>query len=66
VQDTTEAPAGSSTGDMHVDAVLSALDQLADLPVTEHAEVFLDVLGRLDGELNPEERLRRTGAHGSP
>ncbi|MEG9247686.1 hypothetical protein V6S67_06285 [Arthrobacter sp. Soc17.1.1.1] len=66
MQDTTEAPAGSSTGDTQVDAVLSALDRLADLPVTGHAEVYLDVLERLDGELNPEGRLRRTGAHGSP
>lgn len=66
MHDRIEAPGGSITGDTHVDAVLQALDRLAHLPVTEHAEVYLDVLERLGGELNPEERLRRTGAHGSP
>ncbi len=66
MQDRTGTGAGAGTGDTHVDAVLTDLDRLAELPVAEHAEVYLDVLERLNGELNPEERLRRTGAHGSP
>jgi hypothetical protein len=74
VQDTTEhttehragGAADGGTGDAHVDEVLRALDRLADLPVTDHAAVYLDVLERLGGELNPEQKLHRAGAHGSP
>ncbi|MHA7208327.1 hypothetical protein [Arthrobacter sp. MDT1-65] len=57
---------GSRTGDAPVDGILAALDRLGDLPVTEHAAVYLDVLERLGRELNPEQGLRRAEDHGSP
>ena len=53
-------------GDAQVGRVLAQLDVLADLPVAEHAAVFLDIHDRLSGQLNPEQQLRRAGADGSP
>lgn len=58
--------AGGTTRDENVDLILAALDGLKDIPVSQHAEVYLDVLDRLGGELNPEQKVRQAGAHGSP
>lgn len=58
--------AGPATGDAQVDQIVAVLRELPDLPVAEHAEVFLEVHARLGGELNPEQKLRQAGAHGSP
>ncbi|MHA7283706.1 hypothetical protein [Arthrobacter sp. TMS2-4] len=56
----------SSTADTNVERILALLDGLEDLPVTEHAGVYLDVHDRLAGELDPDRALRQAGAHGSP
>lgn len=61
-----DATAGGTTRDENVDLILAALDGLDDTPVSQHAEVYLDVLDRLGGELNPEQKVRQEGAHGSP
>ncbi|MHA7239074.1 hypothetical protein [Arthrobacter sp. TMS1-12-1] len=64
-----EAEAGGappSTGDAPIDRILALLDGLEYLPVTEHAPVYVDVHERLVGELDPDRKLRPTGAHGSP
>ncbi len=61
-----DATAGGTTRDENVDLILAALDGLDDIPVSQHAEVYLDVLDRLGGELNPEQKVRQAGAHGSP
>lgn len=61
-----DATAGGTTRDENVDLILAALDVLDDIPVSQHAEVYLDVLDRLGGELNPEQKVRPAGAHGSP
>ena len=58
--------AGGTTRDENVDLILAALDGLKDIPVSQHAEVYVDVLDRLGGELNPEQKVRQAGAHGSP
>ncbi|WP_104182207.1 hypothetical protein [Arthrobacter sp. B0490] len=63
MQDGTD---GGSTGDAPDDEILAGLDRLGDLPVSEHAGVYLDVLERLGRELNPLQGLRRAGDHGSP
>ncbi|MUK03544.1 hypothetical protein GM708_17565 [Vibrio cholerae] len=55
----------SATGDPQVDGILAILDGLTDRPVSEHADVYLELLGRLGGELNPEQKLRQAGAHGA-
>jgi len=50
-------PARPDTGEPRVDAALTLLDRLADLPVTEHAEVFERVHAELTGvlgQLDPE------------
>jgi hypothetical protein len=50
-------PTASDTGEQRVDDALQLLDQLAELPVTEHAAVFERVHARLTdvlGELDPE------------
>lgn len=62
-----DADAGpSSSGDAQVDRILAVLDTLGDAPVDEHATIYLDVHDRLAGALDPEQQLRRAGAHGSP
>lgn len=61
-----DATAGGTTRDENVDLILAALDVLDDIQVSQHAEVYLDVLDRLGGELNPEQKVRPAGAHGSP
>jgi hypothetical protein len=60
------------TGQPSVDAALSGLRQLADLPVSEHAAVFerthqrlLEVLGELDADL-PNGTQDPTGGHDRP
>lgn len=58
--------AGGTTRDENVDLILAALDGLKDISVSQHAEVYLDVLDRLGSELNPEQKVRQAGAHGSP
>ena len=64
------APEGGTpsswTGDTHVDRILRLLNGLEDLPVAEHAGVYLDVHDRLNGELDQDRTLRQAGAHGSP
>ncbi len=55
----------SPTGDPQIDSILAGLDGLADRPVSEHADVYLELLNRLGGELNPEQKLRQAGAHGA-
>jgi len=50
-------PAPPDTGEPRVDAALTLLDGLADLPVTEHAVVFERVHAELTavlGQLDPE------------
>ncbi len=50
-------PARPDTGEPRVDAALTQLDRLADLPVTEHAVVFERVHAELTGvlgQLDPE------------
>lgn len=50
-------PARPETGEPRVDAALTLLDHLADLPVTEHAAVFERVHAELTavlGQLDPE------------
>jgi hypothetical protein len=50
-------PARPETGEPRVDAALTLLDRLADLPVTEHAAVFEQVHAELTtvlGQLDPE------------
>lgn len=75
VNDTTGSGSGgvndvqahpSSTGDVQVDRILAVLDTLGDVPVSEHAAIYLDVHDRLGGALNPEQKLRQAGAHDSP
>ncbi|PPB50288.1 hypothetical protein C4K88_06455 [Arthrobacter pityocampae] len=56
----------SPTDDPRVDRILGLLDGLEDLPVAEHADVYLDVHDRLAGELDPDRALRQAGAHGAP
>ncbi|MEC5200004.1 hypothetical protein RCH21_002243 [Arthrobacter sp. PL16] len=63
--DSTAGAEPSSTGDRHIDQILAALGRLDDLPVLDHADVYLDVHDRLSGELNPQQKLREAGAHGS-
>lgn len=63
----TEAGASpSSTGDLEVDRILGALDDLDTVPVSEHAGLLLDVHDRLSSELTPEQKLRPAGVHGAP
>ncbi|WP_247828717.1 hypothetical protein [Arthrobacter antioxidans] len=65
----TSAPEGgmpSSRGGTPVDRILDLLDGLQDVPVAEHADVYMDVHDRLARELDPERTLRQAGAHGSP
>ncbi|MEI8056985.1 MAG: hypothetical protein WCI29_06230 [Actinomycetes bacterium] len=40
-----------ATGDARVDAALARLGELVDLPSGDHADVYEDVLGRLQGAL---------------
>lgn len=40
-----------STGDARVDAALERLQDLDQVPIGEHAEVFADIHGRLSGAL---------------
>jgi hypothetical protein len=50
-------PARPETGEPRVDAALTLLDRLAELPVTEHAAVFEQVHAELTavlGQLDPE------------
>jgi hypothetical protein len=50
-------PARPKTGEPRVDTVLTLLDRLAELPVTEHAPVFERVhteLAGVLGQLDPE------------
>jgi len=50
-------PARPDTGEPRVDAALTLLDRLAELPVTEHAAVFEQVHAELTavlGQLDPE------------
>jgi len=56
----------ASAGDAPVDRIVALLDGLDDLPVTEHAAVYLDVHDRLVGELDPDRTLGPAGAHASP
>ena len=54
-------PGRPETGEPRVDAAVAALDELSELPVTEHAAVFEQVhrqLREVLGELD-------TGAHGA-
>lgn len=44
--------AGEPTGDARVDSAVARLDELAGLPVTEHAGVFDDVHRRLEDILD--------------
>lgn len=55
----------SSTGDAEVDRILAVLDDVRRRPVSDHADVYLEVLDRLSSELNPEQKLRQAGAHGA-
>jgi hypothetical protein len=51
------APSRPDTGEPRVDAALTLLDRLAELPVTEHAVVFEQVHAELTavlGQLDPE------------
>lgn len=55
VQARRDAETGAVTGEGRVDAALARLDELADLPVTEHREVFehihrslTEILGELE------------------
>jgi hypothetical protein len=53
-------------GDPRVDAALARLDELAGLPVTEHARVFEDVHRRLEDVLDELDTGPLTEAgHGS-
>lgn len=47
--------------DTHVDQNVAVLDRLDDIPVAEHADGCLEVLPRLGGELNPEQKPRHAG-----
>ncbi|WP_434991815.1 hypothetical protein [Arthrobacter sp. Ld5] len=55
----------SGTADTTVEQILGLLEGLGDLPVADHAGVYLDVHDRLSGELDPDRALRRAGAHGT-
>lgn len=52
--------------DARVDRIMAVLGGLDDLPVAEHADVYLEVHARLSSELNPERTPGRTGTHGAP
>jgi hypothetical protein len=58
-----------TTGDVRVDRIIASLDGLDEEPVDAHAGRYLDILGQLSRELNPEptpeQPVRRTGDHGS-
>ena len=41
-----------STPDARVDAAVARLDELADLPVTDHAEIYADIHDRISGALS--------------
>lgn len=56
----------SGAADTKVERILALLDGLEDLPVAEHAGVYLDVHDRLGEELDPGRALRQAGDHGSP
>lgn len=60
-----EGAAKSSSGDVQVDHIVSILDELDDLPVAQHAAVYLDLHDRLSRELTPEQAARGAGAHGA-
>ena len=50
------------TGDLRVDEVLASVDELAELPVAEHAAVFERVHERLRAALDPDSGSVRESA----
>lgn len=61
----TKDQRASDTGDAQVDELLTVLEDLADSPVPEHADVYLALHARLQDALDPDAQLRRAGAHGT-
>ena len=59
-----EGSPSSRTGDTHVDAILTVLEDLDDELVTQHAARYLEVHAMLSNELNPAAGPRGAGAHG--
>ena len=60
--DSADETAGNATGEPRVDAALARLDELEELPVTEHRAVFEDVHRRLRdvlGELEAGQAAAR-------
>lgn len=62
-EDSDEPAGDAATGHGNVDRILASLDGLDDRPVADHAGVYLEILDRLGGELDPEQILRRAGTH---
>lgn len=63
---TTDGADHDSTGDATVDGILALLDGLEHRPVSEHAQVYLDLHAQLNDQLDPDQKHRQARAHGAP
>ena len=70
MDESQDGPSGSEgepfegTGDGRVDGILALLDELPERAVTDHVELYLEVLARLSDELNPGPKLHQAGNNG--